>query len=149
MFDALPAYGFYCRHVNGLRLANFDLSIQDNYWRLTTNENKKQEWHTPDGIPQPSKPGQPGCAIVCDDVTSLSIDGLTAPADPDGKPLLRFVDVRDALIRGCMAMKGTKAFLEAVGERTSNITLQSNALRQAEKAVILGPGVDAQAVTVL
>jgi hypothetical protein len=46
-----------------------------------------------------------------------------------------------------MAMKGTKAFLEAVGERTSDITLQSNALRHAEKAVILGPAVDAKAVT--
>jgi len=147
MFDALPAYGFYCRHVNGLRLANFDLSIQENYWRLTTAENKEQEWHTPDGIPQPSKPGQSGYSIVCDDVTGLSIDGLTAVADPAGTPLLRFANVRDALVRGCMAMKGTKAFLEAVGERTKDITLQSNAVGHAEKAVILGPAVDAKAVT--
>ena len=146
MFDALPAYGFYCRHVSGLRLANIDLSLQENYWRLTPTEGKKQNWHTPDGIPQPSKPGQPGYAIVCDDVTGLSIDGLTAVPDPAGVPLLRFVDVRDALTRGCMAMKDTKVFLEVVGERTTNVTLQSNALAHSEKPVTLGPGVDPKAV---
>ena len=146
MFDALPAYGFYCRHVSGLRLSNIDLSLQENYWRLTPTEGKKQNWHTPDGIPQPSKPGQPGYAIVCDDVTGLSIDGLTAVPDPGGIPLLRFVDVRDALTRGCMAMKDTKVFLEVVGERTTNVTLQSNALAHSEKPVTLGPGVDPKAV---
>jgi hypothetical protein len=146
MFDALPAYGFYCRHVSGLRLSNIDLSLQENYWRLTPAEGKKENWHTPDGIPQPSKPGQPGYAIVCDDMTGLSIDGLTAVPDPGGIPLLRFVDVRDALTRGCMAMKDTKVFLEVAGERTTNVTLQSNALAHSEKPVTLGPGVDPKAV---
>ena len=27
MLGALPAYGFYCRHVSGLRLSDFDLSF--------------------------------------------------------------------------------------------------------------------------
>lgn len=148
MFDALPAYGFYCRHVNGLRLSNIDLGVTNGYWRLTNPERKKTNWDTPDGIPQPSKPGHPGYAIVCDDVAGLSMDGFAAASDPDGTPVVRLADVRDALLRGCVAAKGTKVFLEAAGERTSGITLAGCSLGGAEKAVSFASGAQASAVAV-
>ena len=148
MFDALPAYGFYCRHVKGLRLSNIDLAVTDGFWRLANPERKKTNWDTPDGIPQPSKPGHPGYALVCDDVSGLSVDGFTAASDPDGVPVVRLAGVRGALLRGCVAAKGTKVFLEAAGERTGGITLAGCMLDGAEKAVGLASGAQAAAVAV-
>jgi hypothetical protein len=65
MFGRLPAYGFYCRHVKGLRLRDLDL-------RATAAE------------PRP--------AIVCDDVKELDIDRLHATANSTGQPLVKLVD---------------------------------------------------------
>jgi polygalacturonase len=71
MFGMLPAYGFYCRHVEGLKFDNV---------RLWTNEADRRP------------------AIVCEDVAGLHIDKLDAQFD--GGPMLWFVDIRDALISG-------------------------------------------------
>ena len=65
MFGRLPAYGFYCRHVNGLRLHDVDL-------RATNAE------------PRP--------AIVCDDVKDLDIDRLHATANTSGQPLVKLIN---------------------------------------------------------
>ena len=51
MFGDLPAYGFYCRHVKGLRFSNV---------RLGTATSDQRH------------------AIVCDDVENLALDGLDA-----------------------------------------------------------------------
>jgi hypothetical protein len=106
------------------------------------------DWDTPDGIPQPSKPGHPGYALVCDDVAGLSVDGFAAASDSDGTPVVRLADVHDALLRGCVAAKETKVFLEAAGERTRGVILTSCALGGAEKTVSLASGVEASAVAV-
>lgn len=61
MFGPLPAYGFYCRHINGLKLSNVDL-------RTTT----------PDQRP----------AVICDDVKNLRVEALKAPSVPGVSPLI-------------------------------------------------------------
>lgn len=62
MFGVLPAYGLYCRHVNGLRLHNLDLSFE-------TDE---------------VRPG-----IIADDVADLDALGLRAELGPDAKLMER------------------------------------------------------------
>jgi len=147
MFDALPAYGLYCRHVDGLTLSNVQLSFGDGYWRLAPKEGRRPRWTSDDGVPVPSEPGQPGYAVVCDDVADLDIDGLRARPSPDGRPVLRFVNVRDAIIRGCMPTRDTKVFLETTGAGTGGISLIGNDLSRAEKAVVSGEDVPPAAVT--
>ena len=85
--------------------------------------------------------------MVCDDVSGLDIQGLRAQAAPEGDALLRLVNVREAMVRGCMASKDTKVFLEAAGPQTGAIHLMGNALDAAEKAVVCGEGADPKAVT--
>jgi hypothetical protein len=85
--------------------------------------------------------------VVCDDVTGLDIQGLHAQAGPEGDALLRLVNVRDAIVRGCLAPKNIKVFLQAAGPQTRAIHLAGNALDAAEKAVVCGEGADPKAVT--
>jgi len=144
MFDALPAYGLYCRHVSGLTLSNVHLSYAPAYWRTTT---RRADWHTPDGIPKPSKPGQAGHALVCDDVDQLDVEGLRAQSTPEGVSVVRFVNVREAVVRGCLAPEKTRVYLEAVGPETRDIHLIGNVLRGAERPVAIGAGVPHKAVT--
>jgi polygalacturonase len=59
MFGALPAYGFYVRHADGITLRNIQL-----------------ECATPDARP----------AITCDDVQNIQLESVTAKASPDAAP---------------------------------------------------------------
>jgi len=147
MFDALPAYGLYCRHVTGLTLANLQLLLGKGYWRLATDERRKTRWTTKDGVPTPSEPGRPGHALVCDDISALNIEGLCCQFSAEGDPVMRFVNVRDAVVRGCTAPEGTKVFLEVAGADTSGISLIGNALSRAERALAKGERVSPNAVT--
>jgi hypothetical protein len=146
MFGALPAYGFYCRHVSGLTLSNLQLSFDDGFWRLAPEEGRKIQWVTDDGVPRPSEPGQPGYAMVCDDVSDLDIEGLRARPSTTGDPLIRFVNVHGAIVRACMPPEHTGIFLEAVGSHTSGIRLIGNDLSRAKTALVLGNEVEPDAV---
>ena len=66
MFGVLPAYGFYCRHVRGLKFHNIRLD--------TTKPDLRH-------------------ALVCDDVKDLIIDGLDAACRPDAEPIVHFIQV--------------------------------------------------------
>ena len=149
IFDALPAYGLFCRHVNDLTLSNVHLLADDGFWRLLKEDGDVVEWQTKDGVPRPSQQGPLGHALLCDDVTGLSIDGLRATPCATGAALLRFVNVRDALVRGCFAPAGTEAFVEALGGETRGISLLANDLRQAKRAVALGKDAPHKAVVVV
>src|ERR1035438_10691487 len=76
MFGRLPAYGLYCRHVTGLKLDNA---------RLVSA--------APDQRP----------ALHCEEVKSLRVERLEATAPSNAQPLMRLVNVRDALVSGCSA----------------------------------------------
>jgi len=125
MFGALPAYGLYCRHVDGLTLSNVQVSFPEGSWQRI-----------------------PGHAVVCDDVTGLDIEGLRAKPVGDGAALVRFVNVRDAIVRGCKAPERTNVFLETAGPDTGNVSLTGNDLTRARTAFVLGNDVDPEAVTV-
>jgi polygalacturonase len=121
MFGRLPSYGLYCRHVSGLRVRGIE-------FRAVASE---------------SRP-----AIVCEDVKSLDIDGLRTAAVASGQPVVKLVQTRDALLRGCSAPAGAKLFLEVQGAQSQRIVLTGSDLSAAEKAVQTGPGVAPGAVSV-
>jgi polygalacturonase len=92
MFGVLPAYGFFCRHVEGLTFDNVTVA-----------------WKNRDARP----------ALVCDDVRNLTIHGFTAPASVEGPPFIRLRNASDALIHGCVAPPETVAFLRIEGASAS------------------------------
>jgi hypothetical protein len=108
MYGRLPAYGFYFRHVNGLRLNGVEVAT--------------------DGVDM--RP-----AVVCDDVKNLDIEGLSAMTPGGGQPVIRLIDVDRGLIRGCSSPPGAQTFVRVEGERSRRIALVGNDLTESARAV--------------
>jgi Glycosyl hydrolases family 28 len=121
MFGRLPSYGFYCRHVNGLRMRGIEVNAAANEMRP---------------------------AIVCDDVKRFDVDGLRVSAPASAQPVVKLIDTRGAFLRGCQAPAGTKVFLDVQGSQSERIVLAASDLSAAEKAVQMGAGVPSTAVEV-
>jgi hypothetical protein len=119
MFGRLPAYGFYCRHVDGLTMTNVQLQLAG----------------------QDERP-----AIVFDDVTDATVARLDAQPPSDGAAVVGLADVRGAHIRGCRARAGTGLFLKVEGPQSERVMLVGNDLAQAEKVCETGPEVPDTAV---
>jgi hypothetical protein len=99
MFGVLPAYGVYCRHVEGLRLRDIRLSLQASD-------------HRP--------------ALVCDDVARVLIDSWEADRSEDAAATIRFRGVRKALIGNCLLPESTSSFIQVMDGAASEITFQGN-----------------------
>ncbi len=84
-FGTLPAYGFYCRHVENLRLDNLELSYEQ-----------------ADARPP----------LVCDDVRGLEVSGLWARAGSRGDCLVRMLRVEGAVVRGSRARGAVQRLVE-------------------------------------
>jgi len=119
MFGTLPAYGFYCRHVEGLALRNVRLRARRPDLRH---------------------------AVLADDVKRLKIEALEADCAKDAAAVLRFVEVDGAEIRRCKAPAAANPFLLLEGSRTRQVVLEQNDLSGAAKQVDFGGGASAQAV---
>jgi hypothetical protein len=113
MFGRLPAYGFYCRHVKGLRLRNVEFK---------------------------SPPGEERPALLCEDVRELEVAGLRTMPTAGSPSVIKLMQTRNVLLRDCLAPAGTKTFLEVSGSRTDHVVLMNNDLSTAEKIVEFGPG---------
>ena len=120
MFGKLPAYGFYCRHVKGLKLLNVQL-----------------QWAQPDRRH----------ALVLDDVEDAFIDDLDAPPLSGAESVIRLTDTRDIFIRGCRPKSGTDLFLKVDGARTEGILLTGNDFGGTDKVIERAPGVPKKAVS--
>jgi polygalacturonase len=121
MFGDLPAYGFYGRHVVGLRFSNVQL-------RTSAPDLRH--------------------AMVFDDVADLAIDGLDAASSPEGPPVLRLTDTRGAIIRGCQHRAKTGCFLKIAGENSRDIALVGNDLAGADDAIEVASDVPRDALRV-
>jgi len=121
MFGRLPAYGLYCRHVNGLRLRQIEVKA----------------------AAEETRP-----AVVCDDVNDVEIAGLRGTAITGDRATVKLVQTRQALVQGCVAPPKTQTFLEVQGEQTARITLMSCDLRDAQKPVASSSDVPEGAVRV-
>jgi polygalacturonase len=120
MFGVLPAYGFYCRHVRGVRFTNVRVGVAK-----------------PDLRP----------AWVCDDAEDLEFFGCTASSASGSNPVIRFNNVRNALIHGCRSPETGGSFLRVEGESSQRISLMANDLAAAKEAFELGPGLRNEAVS--
>jgi polygalacturonase len=119
MFGRLPAYGMYCRHVDGLKLTNIQLQL--------AGADKRH-------------------AVVLEDVKDAALDGLDATYSGGAAPLLRLTDVRDVLIRGCRLSAGMDVFAKLQGPRTEGVTFMGNDFRGVKKVIEADDGVPQTAV---
>jgi hypothetical protein len=101
MFGTLPAYGFFCRHVEGLTLDNV---------RLQTSASDLRH------------------AVVFDDVEKGVLDGLDAPFARGGAAMVRLTNGRDIRIRDCQPPAGTAVFLSVQGAESEGIAIYNNNL---------------------
>ncbi len=122
MFGVLPAYGFWCRHARDVQLSAIRLRCA-----------------APDLRP----------AVVCEDVSGLSLDALDAPLAKGGTALLSFRGVRDALVRGCRPGENTEVFLKVLGAESQAISLLANDFSRVHEPIVLGPGVSETSVVEL
>jgi len=120
MFGTLPAYGFYCRHAEGLVFRNVTLR--------TASPDLRH-------------------AMVFDDVKQVEIDGLEADCAADSAAVLRLGQVDGAAIRGCTAPATADPFLLLQGNATRRIVLEKNDFSRARKPVDFGAGASRQALS--
>jgi polygalacturonase len=105
MMGRLPAYGFYVRHADRVRLRNVEI-IADK----------------PDARP----------AIVCDDVDDIILAGLELSAPTGAAPLFDLRNTRRALLNGMRSPAGTQVFAQVSGAASSGITLLGNSLNRGQ-----------------
>lgn len=120
MFGPLPAYGFYCRHVDGLRFRHVQVRCAE-----------------PEGRP----------SLVCDDVQDLELLGWDALPTPGG-PIAQFKEVRRALVQGCRCPRDAATFLRIEGAGSREIRLVGNDLSAAGHPVDVSAEVPAHGVSV-
>ena len=107
MFGKLPAYGFYCRHLENMTFNDIEL-----------------DFSSPDARP----------AIICDDVAGLELYKIKARII-DNEALLRFKDVQNVMVQSCIAPRGLNTFLKLTGTKNDQITLMGNDLSGAKNPV--------------
>lgn len=119
-FGRLPSYGFYCRHVTGLRLRNIE---------FTSGKDEERP------------------AVVCDDVKNLDVDALRCQPIVGTHPVVKLIQTKQAFLRGCSAPAGTKMFLEVKGDSSDAIVLIGNNLLGVEQVFQSGKEVSPSAIT--
>ena len=112
--ENLPAYGFYCRHVKGLRLSNIQLRAGSAALRH---------------------------AMAFDEVENLAIEGLDAAFWPGGAAMLSLTQTCWAMVRGCQPQAEAGTFLKLAGDCSQHIALMANDLSGAGKATEVAPEV--------
>jgi polygalacturonase len=113
MMGHLPAFGFYVRHADRVRLRNVEC-IADK----------------PDARP----------AIVCDDVDDVILGGLELSAPTGNAPLIDLRNTRRAFLAGMRSPAGSQVFAQISGAASSGITLLGNSLNQGQQAVSFSDG---------
>jgi len=76
-----------------------------------------------------------GSALACRDMEGLEIDGFRTGAPHLEVTVIGLSQVRDVLLRGSYAARGTGTFVDLSGDTTRNVVLSGNDLRYARQAV--------------
>ena len=111
MFRDLPAYGLYCRHVDGLALDRIDLAAAQ-----------------PDARP----------ALILDDVRRARVRALATTPSVDDAPAIWLRSVRDCTLDDLRPGPGTGTLLRLTGAETTGIRLVRTDLSRVAKRVTAG-----------
>lgn len=106
MFGDLPSYGFYIRHVDGIKLEDIRVQYQSPDYRH---------------------------ALYCDDVKNLDVESFLAQTPTGNESLFKFNNIQSAYVKGCVP-KDMETFLSISGQMTRNISLYNNDFRQVKNA---------------
>ena len=106
-YGDLPAYGLYCRHVEGLVLDGINLAFEE----------------------LESRP-----ALILEDVNNADVRMVLAKAPGGGQPVARLHNVRDSFVQGCRALTGTKTWAALTGDQTADLHESGNDFAQAAKS---------------
>jgi hypothetical protein len=120
IFGVLPSYGFYIRHAR-------NITLQDLHLRFLEEDERP--------------------AVICEDVCSLTIDGLMAGASPNTPHLIRLTDIKTATVSRCYPADPVPVFLSVQGELSTGIVLLNNRLKHAQVNLVLAEGVPEASVT--
>jgi hypothetical protein len=122
MFGRLPAAGLYCRHVRGLRARNLEFKFS----------------------PKEERP-----AMIFDDARDVAIEGLRTTPLVGTQPVVKLIQSKEVVIRGCAAPPATKAYtyLDIQGDQTEHIVVSGNDMVFAKRIVRQAPDVPAGAIS--
>ena len=87
MFGVLPAWGFYCRHAEGIKFENVTLRVKDKDYRP---------------------------ALVCDDARNIELNGFHVET-AGSEPVIVLNDVQGATIHDSAAPPGASSFVKTMG----------------------------------
>ena len=107
-FGRLPAYGFFCRHVRGLRFDNV---------RLNTQETDDRH------------------GFYGEDLEDFTLDRVAFPRAPNAEARIRLKDVRRARVRGCTVQGPVDTLVKVEGAGSRDIVVTENHLPEASKTV--------------
>lgn len=114
-----PAYGMFARNVRGLTLNNVRFEVK-----------------TEDLRP----------AVVFENVSDGTINGLSAHGNPKAEALLRFSNVREVLLSAARVLTSAAAFLKLMGPGNDRITIDGGDISKVTKPLVLAGGATAKAV---
>ena len=117
MFGILPAYGLFCRHVDGITIRDCNFSYNDTDKRPV---------------------------MLFDDVHHLNIDNLTARIDPDIPAQIVFRQSSNVMVSNCRPPTA-RAFL-CIGRQSDTISVMGNDLSSVRQPFIFDPSVPESAV---
>jgi hypothetical protein len=120
MYGPLPAYGFYCRYVDGIEFRDVILETEQS-----------------DDRP----------ALIFQDASNLEIAGLSATATPGMPALLVMNQVEQARVQRSVLRTHGGTYLQVAGDRSRDILLWQNDLRAAARPFLLTDGAASGAVT--
>jgi polygalacturonase len=121
MMGHLPAYGFYLRHADRIRMLKVECVTG-----------------APDQRP----------AIVCEDIDDATFTGLELSAPSGGAPVFDLRNARQVLITGMRAPQGSKVLAQISGADTSGIELKANTLDPNQRPVSFTNGAAPDAAVV-
>lgn len=121
MMGRLPAFGFYIRHADRVRLRDVEC--------LTDASDERP-------------------AIVCDDVEDVVLSELLLAPPRGDAPLVDLSDARRVLLTAIRPSPGSTLLAEVRGNRSSNITLAGNHLADGTEAARVSAGATAESTRV-
>lgn len=120
MFGDLPAYGFYVRHVDGIKMNNVKLEALN-----------------PDYRP----------ALVFDDVSDVDVTECTLEGYKSSEPVISLINVENANFRNNTLKGGNDNFIGISGEKSKEIILKDNFLKNIKNTCKLSKEVRKEVVT--